>query len=264
MPGLLGFHRADLQQIGVFLKIMIRDRFLGSLLGIAWSIVTPLLMLGIFTFVFGFVFKSKLPGAETSLAYVIWLISGYGPWLAISEGIMASTVSVTGNAQLVKNLTFKTELLPLAGSLTGIVPLLVATAYLVVLLAAEGRWPQPAWAMLVPIILCQFALVAGIGLLLAALNVLVRDIAFVMPNVLLVVMFASPIFYPIDAYPAILREAMQFNPFYVIAESYRRPLLLGEVAPSWMLPYLATVAGLVFLAGLKTFRLLRRHFDSLL
>ncbi len=70
-----------------------------------------MIMLGIFTFVFGYVFKSKLPGAETSLSYVIWLISGYGPWLAISDGISSGTSAITGNSGLVKNLSFKTELL---------------------------------------------------------------------------------------------------------------------------------------------------------
>ena len=116
-------------------------RFLGSALGIVWAAANPVLMLGIFTFVFGVVFKSKLPGAETSLSYVIWLISGYGPWLAIAEGLSTGTSAVVANSNLVKNLKFKTEILPIAGALTGIIPLLVAILYLMALLAIDGRPP---------------------------------------------------------------------------------------------------------------------------
>ena len=91
---ILGFDRADALRLLNFLKMGLRDRFLGSTLGLVWAIVNPLLMMGIFTFVFAFVFRSRLPGAETSLSFVIWLISGYGPWLAIGDSLATSTGSV--------------------------------------------------------------------------------------------------------------------------------------------------------------------------
>ena len=93
-----GYNRRDLRMFVGFFRMLLRDKVLGSSLGMIWAVANPLLMLGIFTFVFGFVFKSRLPGAESSLGFVIWLVSGYGPWLAISEGLNACTAAVVGNA----------------------------------------------------------------------------------------------------------------------------------------------------------------------
>jgi lipopolysaccharide transport system permease protein len=257
---ILGFDRADSRRLLNFLKMGLRDRFLGSTLGLVWAILSPLLMMGIFTFVFAFVFRSRLPGAETSLSFVIWLISGYGPWLAISDSLATSTGAVTGNSGLVKNLAFKTELLPIAGSLMGLVPLAVSTCYLVALLALTGTRPSLSWLAIVPVLLLQFVFIIGIGLCLAAMNVFVRDTA--LPNVLMLVLFSSPIFYPVSEFPKVLQGAMQFHPLQVIAEGYRQPLLYRAWPAPWSLAYLAVLSATAFLGGLVFFRRLKGYFDA--
>ncbi len=231
-------------------------------MGLVWAVANPTLMLGIFTFVFAFVFTAKLPGSERSLSYVIWLISGYGPWLAIIEGLSTSTSAVTSNAGLVKNLAFKTELLPIAGSLMGLVPLAVSMSYLAVLLVFDGTVPSLSWLVMVPVVVTQFLLVTGIGLFLSAVNVFVRDTALALPNVLLMLLFASPIFYPIENFPIPVQTVLQFNPFYLIAESYRQPLLHHTLPQVWRLAYLAALSTAVFMGGLAFFRRLKGHFDA--
>lgn len=258
----MGFQRHDLRLLGNLLQLNLRDKFLGSWLGRLWAVVNPLLMLGIFTFVFGYVYKAKLPGAETSLAYVIWLISGYGPWLSISEGLVSSTASVISNIGLVKNLAFKTELLPVAGALMGAVPLCVSLMYLGLLLAVSGVTPSWSWFALLLVAILQFILIAGIGLMLAALNVFVRDVALVLPNLLIIVLFATPIFYPLEAFPAILRPVFLANPIYLIAEGYRQPLLHDAWPSIWSLVYLAALSFVLFMAGLWMFRRVKDYFDS--
>jgi lipopolysaccharide transport system permease protein len=258
----LSYGPADLRMGLALFRLALRDRFLGSALGLAWAIANPILMLSIFTFVFGVVFKSRLPGADTSLAFVIWLVSGYGPWLAISEGLASSTSSLTGNAGLIKNLVFKRELLPLVGTMMGLVPLGAALVYLVALLGLEGRAPNASWLVLPLVVLLQLGLVGGIGLVLAGVNVFVRDTALVLPNILMLLLFASPIFYPLTAFPAAVRPLAQLNPFYVIAEGFREPLLNGTVPPLWSLLYLAVVASSCLVFGLGFFRRLEPHFDA--
>jgi lipopolysaccharide transport system permease protein len=258
----LGFDRGDARRLLNFFKLGLRDRFLGSTLGLIWAIANPLLMLGIFTFVFGFVFPSRLPGAETNLSFVIWLISGYGPWLAITESLATSTSAVTANSGLVKNLAFKTELLPIAGSLMGLVPLAVSMCYLMVLLALGGTRPSASWLAIPVILAMQFVLITGIGLCLAAMNVFVRDTAFVLPNVLLILLFTSPIFYPLSEFPKALQGVLQFHPFHVIAEGYRRPLLHRAWPTLWSLTYLAAISVIAFLGGLTFFRRLKGYFDA--
>ena len=243
-------------------KMNLGDRFLGSRLGMVWAIASPLMMLSIFTFVFGFVFKSKLPGAETTLAYVIWLISGYGPWLAITEGLMSGTTSVVANTSIVKNLSFKTEILPVSGALMGLVPLLVALVFLAVLIVIDGRSPSLSWLFIVPAILFQFIFMIGISFFLATLNVFIRDISTALPNLLLLLLFFSPIFYPLSAFPMVLQEIFAFNPFYIMTEMYRQPLLYNQLPDVWPVIYFVLLSSLLCFFGLKVFRRGKQFFDS--
>mgnify|MGYP000908890106 CR=1 FL=1 len=131
---LLGFNKSDAILALNLAKMNIRDRYLGSALGLLWAILNPLLLLGMYTFIFGFIFKAKLPGSETTFAYAIWLISGMVPYLAVSEALTATAGSVVGGAGMVKNVIFKSETLPYAATLTSAVPFAVGMFFLVLLL----------------------------------------------------------------------------------------------------------------------------------
>ena len=257
-----GFDRRDLGMLWSLFKLTLTDRYLGSGLGLIWAVLSPLLLMGIFTFVFTFVFPGRLPGREGTLPYVIWLLSGYGPWLAISEGLSVSTGSVVSNAGVVKNIAFKSEVLPVVGALTGLLPLLVSLALIALLQIISGEAPR--WAVLsLPLTLVLGILfISGLGLFLASLNVFVRDTALALPNVLTLLLFASPIFYPLSSYPGGIGKFLQFNPFYVIAASFRAPIIEGTLPPLWMSIYLAVISVVVFAAGLKWFRRLKSFFDA--
>ena len=143
---IFGFDRQDVR-LGINLfKMNVRDRYLGSALGGLWAIANPLFMLALYTYVFGFVFKVRLPGAETTLGYVLWLISGYGPWIATTEALIASAGSVVGAAGIVKNMAFKTELLPISAAFVGLINLMVSISFLLLLLIASGG--QVGWTVL--------------------------------------------------------------------------------------------------------------------
>ena len=157
-----GFDRRDLGMLWSMFKLTLTDRYLGSALGLTWAVLSPLLLMGIFTFVFTFVFPGRLPGREGALPYVIWLLSGYGPWLAISEGLSASTNSVVGNAGIVKNIAFKSEVLPVVGALTGLLPLLVSSAVILLLQLVSGELPRLALLSL-PIALFADFVCLGLG-----------------------------------------------------------------------------------------------------
>jgi lipopolysaccharide transport system permease protein len=257
-----GFDRRDLGMLRSLLKLSLSDRFLGSALGLTWAVLSPLLLMGMFTFIFTFVFPGRLPGRPGTLPYVIWLLSGYGPWLAISEGLSLSTTSVVGNAGIIKNIAFKSEILPVVSTLIGVAPLLVALMVVLFLLIASGEPPGPAVMSLPIVVGLQLLLVSGIGLFLAALNVFVRDTALALPTVLTLTLFASPIFYPLTTFPKVIQAVLQFNPFYVLAACYRAPILEAALPPLWMLVYLAIISVAVFLGGLSWFRRLKSFFDA--
>lgn len=259
---LAGFDRRDYGMLLNLSRMALSDRFLGSALGLVWAVLSPLLLMGIFVFVFSFVFPGRLPGQQGALPFVIWLISGYAPWLGISEGLSSATSSVTGNSGIVKNIAFKSELLPVVGATLGLVPLAVGLILVMVLKSFSGSGLNWTVVVIPFVIALQLLFVSGIGLFLSALNVFVRDTALALPSVLTILLFASPIFYPLTAYPAEIRAILVFNPFYVLTECYRAPLLSGSFPPFWMLAYLTLVSAALVAGGLWWFRRLKSFFDT--
>jgi ABC-type polysaccharide/polyol phosphate export permease len=259
---LAGFDRRDFGMLMNLFRMALTDRFLGSALGLVWAVLAPLMLMGIFCFVFTFVFPSRLPGRNGALPFVIWLISGYAPWLGLSEGLSAATGSVVSNAGIVKNIAFKSELLPVVGAMLGLVPLVVGLGLIIPLQLVSGEGFSFWWLIMPVAVLLQLAFVSGLGLFLAALNVFVRDTALALPNVLTLLLFASPIFYPLSAYPAAAQLILMFNPFYVLAECFRAPILSGTAPALWMLVYMVAVSAALLAGGLWWFRRLKSFFDT--
>jgi lipopolysaccharide transport system permease protein len=218
--------------------------------------------MGIFVFVFTYVFPGRLPGREGTLPFIIWLLSGYAPWLGLSEGLTSATSSVVGNAGVVKNIAFKSEILPIVGAMMGVVPLAVGLVAVFGLQVCGGE-PINATILILPfVIFLQLFFVSGVGLFLSALNVFVRDTAIALPSFLTAALFASPIFYAMSSYPAVIQKFLVFNPFYVIAECFRAPILHGTLPPTWMILYMVAISTALFVGGLWWFRRLKTFFDT--
>lgn len=261
---LLGFDRRDAATARNFFRMFLRDRFLGSRLGAIWAVMNPLLMLAIYTFVFGFVFKARLPGADTTLSYSIWLIAGYGPWLAIAESLNSAASSVVANASIVKNMAFKTECLPIAAAMTGVVPLAVSIVFVSVLMVLDGNVPTWHVVALIPALLITFAFLAAVGLAFAALTVFVRDFAVMLPTLLTAALFASPIFYPLESVPRILQVLSTWNPLFLISELIRQPLVYHRLPPasSWL--YMTVLTLVLGLLSVRVFRRVKGSFSSMI
>lgn len=259
---LLGLDRRDLGLTLNLLKMMLRDRYLGSALGGAWAVLNPLLLLALFTFVFGFVFKSKLPGAETTLSYAIWLIAGYGPWISFTESVTAGATSVVSGTAIIKNLSMKPECLTFAATLTGVVSLCVAIVFLVILLVIDGR--AVGWEVLAlpAMVVLQFIFVTGIALFLASINVFVRDLSLVLPNLIIMVLFTSPIFYPVTVFPEAIRGIVSYSPFAVLVDGYRQPLVYNSLPNPERLAFFAGLSFALLFLGLRFFRRLKPYFDA--
>jgi lipopolysaccharide transport system permease protein len=261
---MIGFNKQDVLLAFNLFKMNIQDRYLGSSLGSFWAIANPIFMLGLYTYVFGFVFKIRLPGSETTLSYVIWLISGYGPWIATTEAIMASAASVVGAAGIVKNMAFKTELLPISAAFAGLISLLVSFCFLVILMIFSGDYPSWHVLWLPCIVVIQFFFIAALGLWLSAINVFIRDLIQVLPNLLTIILFSTPIFYAMDSMPDLIKSISYVNPFHHIADSYRK-VLVEHQNPNYLgLVYLIFLSLGIFLSGLAGFRRVKGSFDAVL
>jgi len=258
----LRFDGNDARLLWNFFKMNVRDKYLGSSLGSVWAILNPLLLVSIYTFVFAYVYRIQLPGSDSTLSQTIWLISGYGPWLALTESLTAGAMSLVAAAGLLKNMVFKSEILPVAAALTGMIPFAVCSALVSVLLIAEGNAPSWHIVFVLPFAVLQFGLVAALSFFFAVITIFIRDFAIALPNLLTIVLFATPIFYPIDTVPKIVRILSYANPVFVIADGYRQSLIYHRVPGLFGLVYVTVLTIMLGVVGLNVFRRLRSYIEA--
>jgi ABC-type polysaccharide/polyol phosphate export permease len=170
----------------------LKVRYKNSLLGILWSLLNPLLMMLVFTFVF-----KVLSGSSELQAYPAFILSGLLAWNLFQASVMGAIGSIVGNAHLIKKVFFPREVLPIAVVLSNLVNYLLALPVYFILATVLGRAPT-AWAVLLPaVILVQLIFTLGISFILATVNVFYRDTQIVMEVVMLAWFFMSPVFYSI-------------------------------------------------------------------
>lgn len=244
----------------------IRGRYNGSILGFAWSMVNPILMLVIYTLVFSVVFKARWgTGPEESrLDFALILFAGMIVHAFFADVLIRSTGLILGNANYVRRVVFPLEIL-VPVTLLGV---LAHTAIsMVVLIAAlllfKGALPWTA--VLLPVVFAPFVLLTlGLGWILASLGVYIRDVGQAVGMLTTVLLFASPVFYPVTAVPAELRPWIRLNPLTFIMEQTREVLIWGRVPDFAGLLLYALLAAAVALAGFWWFQRTRKGFSDVL
>jgi lipopolysaccharide transport system permease protein len=206
----------------------------------------------------------RAPGSDTTLSYAIWLIAGMGPWMATSEALSMSTASIVAGSSLVKNLAMKTEVLVISSVLTSIVGLGVSVVFLAGLLIASGEGLSWYWLLMPVVLTVHYLFMIGIGFLFSTLNVFFRDFGVMLGNLLMILLFITPIFYPIEAMPEFIRKISHLNPFYIIAQCYR-DLMVGHQLPNPKeFAYLLIITAILLLFGLRVFRRFKGYFEGFL
>jgi ABC-type polysaccharide/polyol phosphate export permease len=213
----------------------------------------------LFTFVFSVILRVPLTGERTP-HFAIFLFCGLLPWLAVHESLVRSATAITDNANLVKKLTFPSELLVGSVVLTALINQLIALAVFVVVLAVTGQlwWPGLAWLPLAMIL--QVTLSLGLGLLLSSIQVLVRDVVHLLGMGLTIWFYCTPIVYPLGLVPERLRPALSLNPMTVLVGLYRRALLGGDALDWRGVGGLAIGSAVLLFLGARVFRRLKKSF----
>jgi lipopolysaccharide transport system permease protein len=213
-------------------------RYKGSLLGLGWSIITPLLMLAVYTFVFGTVFKARwgvdpdsFAQGKVGFALIMFVGLVLHGWLG--DVASRAPMLIVGQTNYVKKVVFPLEVLPVVGLLAA--SFHAAVGILVLLggvLLTVGSLPISALAT--PLVLLPYMLaLTGICWALASLGVYLRDIGQTVGFVVLVLMFLSPVFYPVSALPADMQAWAHWNPLTFPIEQVRATLLFGQW-PDWV------------------------------
>ncbi|MCL2830590.1 MAG: ABC transporter permease [Betaproteobacteria bacterium] len=258
---LLSFFLAHHFLIWQFAKKDVLARYRGSVLGLLWSILNPLGMLAAYTLVFGFILKSRSGfGASGNLDFALLLYAGLVAHGLVSDCITRSPMLIAAQPNLVKKVVFPLELLPVSSLAANLFQSAINLAILLVfhaLLAPEWSWH----ALLSPVaLLCLVPFLLGAVWMLSAFGVFVRDIAQVMALASSLLLFLSPVFYPVTLVPEPWRAALYLNPLTPAIENLRRMLFAHEM-PHWGELALLFAAGCVFAwIGLVLFRRMRPGF----
>ncbi len=236
-----------------------QSRYAGSLLGFFWPFLLPLWQLVLFSFVFSTVLKIPLTGERTE-SFALFLFCGLLPWMAVHEGLTRSATAITDNANLVKNVRFRPEILVVSAVLGALMQEGVALAVFLVILAASGKLAAGGLPMLLIAVPLQLALTLGLGLLLCCIHTLFRDTAQLVSMGMMGWFYLTPIVYPRSLIPPRYQEWIQWNPLTALVDLYRQALLAGQVGIPGGLVQLALVALALMLAGVWLFRRLQHGF----
>ena len=230
------------------------------------SLLTPLLMLGVFTFVFGVVAPTRWPGVEQEGMgmFALRLLAGMVVHGLLAEVVQRAPTLVTGQPNYVTKIVFPLEVLGWVALLTGLFRTVTALLVLVLLNAVFGTGLSPALLAL-PLVLLPYALLLlGLTWLLAALGVYLRDLAQVVGPLVMASMFLGPVFYPREAMPAGIQALLALNPITVPIEQARRVVFEG-LWPQWAaLAQYALAAVAVYLFGLWAFGRLKKGFADVI
>jgi lipopolysaccharide transport system permease protein len=248
-----------------FVKREVAGRYKGSFLGLFWSFITPLLMLSIYTFVFGFVFKSRWRAESTShIEFAVVMFVGVLSHNLISECLTRAPMLVVGNPNYVKKVVFPLETLPWIAIGTALFHMLVA--FLILLVAIFVWQGHVPWTVVfVPVILLPFVvLIAGLVWFLASFGVFMRDLGQVMGIVSSLLMFMAPVFYPLSSVPPKLQAVIMLNPLTFVIDQFRTVAIWGgQVNWGGWLVY-SVVAYVIASLGLLWFQKTRKGFADVL
>lgn len=231
--------------------VELRKRYAGSVFGILWVLLYPVLLLAVYIFVYMVVFKVRFPGFS-EFEYVLYVFCGLVPYLAMWDAISTGAVSIKQNIHLVRNVMLPIELIPIRSVAMSMVAQFVSLAILIVLTAAGGKLtPHILWLPL--IIVFQTLFLLGIVFFVASLAVTLLDISYFLNLFLLLLLFLSPIGFKPEMIPAGLEFIVTYNPVYYITEMFRSSLLFGTLPdPITAFIFLALCSS-VFVAGCAFF-----------
>jgi homopolymeric O-antigen transport system permease protein len=238
-----------------------QGRYAGSLLGFFWSFVQPLWLLLLFTFVFSTVLSLKVVDASNPGGhFAVFLFSGLLPWIAVQEGVLRSSTSITDNSMLVKKLRFPAEILVVAVVLAALLHEAIAAVVFLVVLAVLGDLRWMGLPMLLVALPLQVLFTLGLGLLLGAVQVFFRDTAQLLSMLFAGWFYLTPIVYSLGQVPPRLRPWIELNPLTPLVLLYRQAFLSGRLALVPGTAGLACIAAVLLCAGFWLFRRLKIAF----
>jgi ABC-2 type transport system permease protein len=230
-----------------------KAKYKGTVFGFLWSLVVPLIMVGVYWFAFGYLMRAPIED------FPVYLLSGLLPWTFFSASLMSGVSSISANASLIKKIYFPREILPISTVLFNLVHFLLSFVILIPALAIFGRPIRVELYLLLPLILIvHVVLTSGVTLLVAAWNVFFRDVQHLLEVLLMAWFFMTPIIYSYEQVAGTLRGPLiilyNINPMVGMTELYHAVLYGARFPGPWVVVQSILSAVLWLVIGFAVFK----------
>lgn len=241
------------------------DRYSGQILGPYWAVGHPLFMIGLYVFIFAFVFKQKIGGTyELPLDYTTYILSGLIPWMTIQEVMNKSCTAITSNASLVKQTIFPLEALPVKGILASLPTQAVAIVALICYVLSIHRALPWTYVLLPILIVFQMGVLLAIAFSLSAIGTFLRDTKDIIQLSGVVGMYLLPVFYLPTWVPRLFKPLLYLNPFSYLIWCYQDALYFGRFDHPWAWAFVVPFSFLGLTIGYRVFRQMKPMFGNVL
>ena len=247
-----------------FIRRDLEQRYIGSLLGVYWSFISPLITLFTYILIFGFFLKVRVPASESIFDFFLYFAAGFLPWAAFQSTVLRASQAIVDNKSYIKKVPFPSEIFPLYITLSESINLLIGLfIYFIFFFALKGI-PGVMVLILPFLIILQIFFTLGFSLLLSAATVFFRDIPQIINSVFQIWFWATPIVYVITMVPEEIRWILYLNPLYYFLEFYRDSLLYNTVPDLMHLGVIILITVMLFVFSLWVFQSVKRGFSELL
>jgi ABC-2 type transport system permease protein len=240
------FHYRDL--IWTLVARELRVRYRRSAIGFVWTMLQPLLMMLVLSLVFANLFRFDIPN------YPVFALAGIMFWNFFQQTIISSMNSLRGNAGLLTKLPIPMAVFPIATTISGVINFVLALVPLFAILLITGHPVTGALLFLPVAILITALFTLGAGLILSPLAAFFSDVVEMIGVVMTLMMYMTPVFYPMKIVPDNLRWAVRFNPVRSILEVFRDPIYLNKIPPLSHLSVAVGITAFVLILGIVAFR----------
>ena len=251
--------------IGEMARREVFDRYSGQILGAYWAIGHPLFLIGLYVFVFAFVFKQKIGGThEMPLDYTTYLLSGLIPWMSLQEAMVKSCTAITSSSSIVKQTIFPLEALPSKGVVASLLTQIISSCFLVFyVLFTHGGLPW-TYALVPLLMLFQIFIMLGVAFFLSAAGVFLKDTKDVVQLFATAGMYLLPVIYLPSWVPSLFKPLLYLNPFSHVIWCYQDLLYFGRFEHPWSWLVMLLLSFTTLSMGYRLFRLTKPLFGNVL